>query len=87
MSNYFRPKYLSPFYGVMQNFLVVSFVFVLFPAMVFFSFFFSGSHLRHMKISGPGVETELTAQPQPHQIQATSLIYASACDEARSLAH
>ena len=61
-----------------------------FPMPVFF-FFFLWPHLRHMEVPRLGLKSEpqLLPVPQPwqHHIWATSLIYATACGDARFLTH
>ena len=54
-------------------------------------FIFLGLHLQHLEAPKLGVELELqlknTPQPQPNQIQATFLTYATACSNTGSLTH
>ena len=47
--------------------------------------FFLQPYLRHTE--GPGLGVKLEPQPQQHWIQDTSLTYATACSNARSLTH
>ena len=60
--------------------------------LTFFSFFFL-PHLQHMGVPGPGLESELQLrlkpqpQPQQHWIQAASVTYIEACENAGRATH
>ena len=57
----------------------------------FFFLFFSWLHLRHVKVSGPGVQWKLQLWPVPkpwqHWIWAASVTNTATCSNARSLTH
>ena len=58
----------------------------------FFFFFLVRLHLQHMEVPELGVKSRMelqqsTPQPQQHWIWATSMTYATACSNARSLTH
>ena len=70
---------------------------VVYSQVFFFFFFFGGGvvflglYLRHMEVPRLGVKSELfcqpTPQPQQRQIQAASVTYTTAHDNAGSLTH